>query len=108
MDSHRSVNSTYLFRQERLKFCSDPDTEFKLAKETDISAFRMGGDWTRIMPKEPTEGFKSSVYFADLERYRRIIQRVHEYRMKVMLTLFHHSFPPWAGEYGGWKMEKNY
>lgn len=26
--------------------------------------------------------------------------------MKVMLTLFHHSLPPWAGEYGGWKMEK--
>jgi beta-glucosidase/6-phospho-beta-glucosidase/beta-galactosidase len=26
--------------------------------------------------------------------------------MKVMLTLFHHSLPPWAGKYGGWKMEK--
>jgi len=26
--------------------------------------------------------------------------------MKVMLTLFHHSLPPWAGEYGGWKLEK--
>lgn len=26
--------------------------------------------------------------------------------MKVMLTLFHHSLPPWAGEYGGWRMEK--
>ena len=23
-----------------------------------------------------------------------------------MLTLFHHSLPPWAGEYGGWKSEK--
>ena len=23
-----------------------------------------------------------------------------------MLTLFHHSLPPWAGEYGGWKLEK--
>lgn len=23
-----------------------------------------------------------------------------------MVTLFHHSLPPWAGEYGGWKMEK--
>jgi galactolipid galactosyltransferase len=26
--------------------------------------------------------------------------------MRVMLTLFHHSLPPWAGEYGGWKVEK--
>lgn len=23
-----------------------------------------------------------------------------------MLTLFHHSLPPWAAEYGGWKLEK--
>lgn len=23
-----------------------------------------------------------------------------------MLTLFHHSLPPWAGKYGGWKLEK--
>ncbi|KAL6907800.1 hypothetical protein ACP4OV_001970 [Aristida adscensionis] len=92
--------------QERLKFWSDPDTELKLAKETGISVFRMGVDWTRVMPKEPTEESKSSVNFAALERYRWIIQRVHEYGMKVMLTLFHHSLPPWAGEYGGWKMEK--
>jgi beta-glucosidase/6-phospho-beta-glucosidase/beta-galactosidase len=53
---------SYLFRQERLKFWSDPDTELKLAKETGISVFRMGIDWTRVMPKEPTdEEFKSSV-----------------------------------------------
>ncbi|GJU42917.1 beta-glucosidase-like SFR2, chloroplastic isoform X2 [Tanacetum coccineum] len=41
-----------------------------------------------------------------LERYRWIIGRVQSYGMKVMLTLFHHSLPPWAGEYGGWKLEK--
>ena len=23
-----------------------------------------------------------------------------------MLTLFHHSLPPWAADYGGWKIEK--
>jgi beta-glucosidase/6-phospho-beta-glucosidase/beta-galactosidase len=55
------VNSIYMFRQERLKFWSDPDTELKLAKETGITVFRMGVDWTRIMPKEPTEDFNSSV-----------------------------------------------
>lgn len=92
--------------QERLKFWSDPDTELKLAKETGISVFRMGIDWTRVMPKEPIEDLKSSVNFAALERYRWIVQRVRDYGMKVMLTLFHHSLPPWAGEYGGWRMEK--
>ncbi|KAK0602474.1 hypothetical protein LWI29_033760 [Acer saccharum] len=26
--------------------------------------------------------------------------------MKVTLTFFHHPLPPWAAEYGCWKMEK--
>ncbi|XP_008801744.1 beta-glucosidase-like SFR2, chloroplastic isoform X2 [Phoenix dactylifera] len=92
--------------QERLRFWSDPDTELKLAKDTGISVFRMGIDWARIMRKEPVEGLRDSVNFAALERYRWIIERVRFYGMKVMLTLFHHSLPPWAGEYGGWKLEK--
>ncbi|MCD7446841.1 Beta-glucosidase-like sfr2, chloroplastic [Datura stramonium] len=46
------------------------------------------------------------VNFAALERYKWIINRVRSYGMKVMLTLFHHSLPPWAGDYGGWKLEK--
>ncbi|KAK9084403.1 hypothetical protein Scep_030874 [Stephania cephalantha] len=92
--------------EERLRFWSDPDTELKLAKETGISVFRMGIDWSRIMPKEPVNGLEETVNYAALERYKWIIQRVRSYGMKVMLTLFHHSLPPWAGEYGGWKLEK--
>ncbi|CAK9187610.1 unnamed protein product [Ilex paraguariensis] len=92
--------------EERLRFWSDPDTELKLAKDTGVRVFRMGIDWTRIMPEEPVNGLKDSVNFAALERYKWIIGRVRSYGMKVMLTLFHHSLPPWAGEYGGWKLEK--
>ncbi|KAH8496472.1 hypothetical protein H0E87_019288 [Populus deltoides] len=92
--------------EERLRFWSDPDTELKLAKDTGVSVFRMGIDWTRIMPEEPVNGLKETVNFAALERYKWIITRVRSYGMKVMLTLFHHSLPPWAGEYGGWKLEK--
>ncbi|KAE9601520.1 hypothetical protein Lal_00040579 [Lupinus albus] len=92
--------------EERLKFWSDPDTELKLAKDTGITVFRMGIDWSRIMPEEPINGLKESVNYAALERYKWIINRARSYGMKVMLTLFHHSLPPWAGEYGGWKLEK--
>ncbi|XP_021739893.1 beta-glucosidase-like SFR2, chloroplastic [Chenopodium quinoa] len=92
--------------EERLRFWSDPDTELKLAKNTGVTVFRMGVDWTRIMPKEPTGELNEAVNFAALERYKWIINRVRSYGMKVMLTLFHHSLPPWAGEYGGWKLEK--
>ncbi|KAF6156611.1 hypothetical protein GIB67_014590 [Kingdonia uniflora] len=91
--------------EERLRFWSDPDTELKLAKDTGISVFRMGIDWSRIMPEEPINGLET-VNYAALERYKWIIQRVRSYGMKVMLTLFHHSLPLWAGEYGGWKLEK--
>ncbi|KAG9457755.1 hypothetical protein H6P81_002263 [Aristolochia fimbriata] len=92
--------------EERLRFWSDPDIELKLARDTGISVFRMGIDWTRVMPEEPKDAPGENVNFAALERYKWIIQKVHSYGMKVMLTLFHHSLPPWAGEYGGWKMEK--
>ncbi|XP_019181038.1 PREDICTED: beta-glucosidase-like SFR2, chloroplastic [Ipomoea nil] len=92
--------------EERLRFWSDPDTELKLAKDTGVQVFRMGIDWSRVMPEEPKNGLKESVNYAALERYKWIVNRVRFYGMKVMLTLFHHSLPPWAGEYGGWKMEK--
>ncbi|KAJ8573963.1 hypothetical protein K7X08_010474 [Anisodus acutangulus] len=92
--------------EERLRFWSDPDIELKLAKDTGVQVFRMGVDWSRIMPEEPLSGLKETVNFAALERYKWIINRVRSYGMKVMLTLFHHSLPPWAGEYGGWKLEK--
>ncbi|KAK7363440.1 hypothetical protein VNO77_05583 [Canavalia gladiata] len=92
--------------EERLRFWSDPDTELRLAKDTGVTVFRMGIDWSRIMPVEPVNGLKESVNYAALERYKWMINRVRSYGMKVMLTLFHHSLPPWAGEYGGWKLER--
>lgn len=53
-------------RHERLRFWSDPDTELKLAKNTGVTVFRMGVDWTRIMPKEPTGELNKAVSSAFL------------------------------------------
>lgn len=44
-----------------MRFWSDPDTELKLAKDTGVQVFRMGIDWTRVMPEEPVNGTKSIV-----------------------------------------------
>lgn len=55
------MNCFNCFREERLKFWSDPDTELSLAKDTGISIFRMGIDWSRIMPQEPVNGIKDAV-----------------------------------------------
>ncbi|XP_057428276.1 galactolipid galactosyltransferase SFR2, chloroplastic-like [Lotus japonicus] len=93
--------------EERLKFWTQPNRELQLAKNTGITVFRMGIDWSRIMPKEP-EGNNplESINYAALESYKLILENVRSDGMKVMLTLFHHSLPPWSGEYGGWKVEK--
>ncbi|GMH19316.1 hypothetical protein Nepgr_021157 [Nepenthes gracilis] len=92
--------------EERLQFWSDPNTELKLAKNTGDSVFRMGVDWSKIMPKEPMDRLKETVNVAALELYKWIIYRVRSFGMKVMMTLFPHSLPPWAGVYGGWKLER--
>lgn len=89
--------------EERVRFWSDPDTELKLAQGTNSTVFRMGVDWSRIMPIEPVNGVEDAVNWMAVDRYRYIIQRVLDHGMKVMLTLFHHSLPEWAAEYGGWK-----
>lgn len=47
--------------EERLRFWSDPDTEIKLAQGTNSTVFRMGVDWSRIMPIEPISGIENAV-----------------------------------------------
>lgn len=44
-----------------MRFWSDPDTELKLAKDTGVQVFRMGIDWTRVMPEEPVNGPRATV-----------------------------------------------
>lgn len=33
----------------------------KLARDTGVTVFRMGIDWSRVMPEEPTKGIKEAV-----------------------------------------------
>jgi hypothetical protein len=49
--------------EERVRFWSDPDTELKLAQGANQTFFRMGVDWSRIMPSEPVNGIESVVSF---------------------------------------------
>lgn len=88
--------------EQRLKFWSEPDTELQLAAGANVSVFRMGIDWGRIVPDEPAEGTAQVFDKKAVAHYRWILRRVRHYKMKVMLTLFHHSLPKWATNYGGW------
>lgn len=90
------------FPDERLRFWTEPDVELKLAKEAGVTVFRLGIDWGRIIGVEPVHGTAQTANKEAVEHYRRILKKVHQHGMQVMLTLFHHSLPKWASSYGGW------
>ncbi len=90
----------------RLKFWTDYKTEIDLAADLGIKVFRMGVDWTRLAPTKPraecdvvVENCLSGVSDKDaLKKYQEIIRYAKSRGMAVMLTLFHHSLPPWLIE----------
>jgi beta-glucosidase/6-phospho-beta-glucosidase/beta-galactosidase len=82
--------------ERRLDFWSHPEVELDLAAGTGIQVYRFGVDWGRLEPR-PHEFDATAV-----ARYHRLLRLVKARRMKVMLTLMHHSVPKWAQERGGW------
>merc|ERR1719253_1278801 len=60
----------------------------------------MGVDWSRLVP-EPMKFDEVAML-----RYVEIINKVRNAGHKVMMTLFHHSIPKWANEFGGWTDKK--
>eukprot|EP00897_Mesotaenium_endlicherianum_P000471 jgi/Mesen1/10424/ME000082S09933 len=92
--------------EERLRFWSDPIPELLLAKATGAKVYRLGIDWGRLVPTEPLSGTKNTVDWEAVKHYRFILQKVRDFGMDIMLSLFHHSLPKWAALYGGWKDEK--
>lgn len=95
--------------EARLNFWTDPETEIRLAAATGITVYRLGVDWGRLVPNKPGSNLCQGICSAavqDLEalaHYRKILKLIHQNKMKVMLTLFHHSLPKWAMEDGGWQ-----
>lgn len=87
---------------QRLRFWTEPEIELDLAKETGSTVFRLGIDWGRLVPEEPTNGTEQAADLSAAEHYKSILQAIRRRGMKVMLTLFHHSIPKWALSYGGW------
>mmetsp|Transcript_41370 Transcript_41370/g.98089 ORF Transcript_41370/g.98089 Transcript_41370/m.98089 type:complete len:564 (-) Transcript_41370:5-1696(-) len=89
---------------DRLYFWTRPEDDLDIASEAKSDLLRLGIDWARVFPSPPgtvDEGEQRKV----LARYREITQVVKDRGMKVMMTLFHHSLPPWAAQYGGWTNE---
>lgn len=82
---------------ERTRFWSEPEEEIELAAGAGAKVFRMGVDWARLFPTAEN-GMDNDAW----ARYRQIMLMCHARGMRVMLTLVHHSLPPWLGALGGW------
>ena len=82
--------------EARLQFWTHPEVELDLAARTGIQVYRLGVDWGRVEPAPHV--FDA----AAISRYREILRMVRARKMRVMLTLMHHSIPKWAQEKGGW------
>lgn len=81
---------------EKLQFWTHPEIEIDMAAKTGVTVFRMGIDWGRVMPSE------GKIDEAALVRYQEILNMVQAKKMKVMLSLMHHSVPKWLALKGGW------
>lgn len=81
---------------DRLRFWSKPEDELEWVVKSGVQTYRLGIDWGRIMPARGQ--FDEKV----LERYRELLKRIKAHKLKVMLTLMHHSIPRWLQESGGW------
>ena len=67
------------------------------AAEAGQSAHRMSVEWSRIQPA-PDRWDEDA-----LDRYRAILQGMHERGMQPMVTLQHFTLPLWLAENGGWE-----
>jgi len=88
--------------EERLRFWTDPEADIKLASDTGVGVYRLGVDWGRLVPGcTPDRVAPCGVQDWDvLDAYERTLKLVRKHKMKVMLSLFHHSFPAWGQTFG--------
>ena len=67
------------------------------AAETRQTAHRLSVEWSRIQPAR-TRWDEDA-----LDRYRTILQGMHERGLQPMVTLQHFTLPLWLAESGGWE-----
>ncbi|WP_255506076.1 family 1 glycosylhydrolase [Mycolicibacterium sp. 018/SC-01/001] len=71
--------------------------DLELAADAGMHDFRFGIEWSRI---EPADGHWS---LANVQHYRRIIDRANELGLRPLPTLHHFTLPLWFSRSGGWR-----
>jgi beta-glucosidase/6-phospho-beta-glucosidase/beta-galactosidase len=89
--------------EDRLWFWSDPQLTLDPIQETSgLQIIRLGVDWGRLAPKQPSSSQTAIQDTAALAQYKTLLQSIKQKGHKVMLTIFHHSLPTWAINIKGW------
>jgi beta-glucosidase len=70
--------------------------DIALLQALGFNMYRFSVEWARI---EPEDGYFSQ---AELDHYRRMLERCHEYQIKPVVTLHHFTTPRWVMKLGGW------
>lgn len=74
--------------------------DLECIKGLNLGGYRMGIEWARI---EPEEGKFNK---EEIEHYRKILQKLKDNNIKVVLTLWHWTNPVWVRDQGGWTNKK--
>ncbi|MBU6153356.1 MAG: family 1 glycosylhydrolase [Bdellovibrionales bacterium] len=84
----------------RLRFFSNPEPELDAVSASGISVYRLGLDWQRIMPEK--DRFDEGAIL----HYRKLLQKIRGRKLKIMISIMHHSIPKWAQVGGGWLTDR--
>lgn len=80
------------------------EEDVALMKELGLKSYRFSIAWTRIFPN----GNDSEVNKAGLKFYDNLINRLNEYGIEPVVTIYHFDFPASLVEqYGGWMSRKS-
>jgi len=77
-----------------------PD-DIALIASLGFNTYRFSVEWARI---EPEQGEFS---YAELEHYRRMVAKCHEYKLMPIVTYHHFTSPRWFAAKGGWEVLAN-
>ncbi|MBI2338304.1 glycoside hydrolase family 1 protein [Candidatus Daviesbacteria bacterium] len=76
------------------------ESDFELIKSLNHNSHRLSVEWSRI---EPLEGEFDQ---AEIDHYIKVLKKLKELNITVMLTLWHFTLPKWVADKGGWENGK--
>lgn len=77
------------------------EQDFELASKLNFNCLRTSIEWARIFPK------KNTIDEKELLHYSKVIDTLHKFGLRPLITLHHFTNPLWFHESGGWLKSEN-